>query len=551
MLEQAMPAPPAIRVDPSDDILVALRDIAPGMEISGGLSTTEEIPAKQKLAGRDFSQGEDITMYGVTVGTATRPIAAGSLIHTENIAHKSSEYSGKKTQSSWKKPDTAKWHGRTFDGYPRDDGRVGTANHWIVVPLVFCESRNLDMLRTSLGKALGYSKADAYSSLASALVEAYRAGKKIEDLPGLGTDSGVPPTERIFKNIDGIKFLDHGLGCGGTRDDARTLCGLIAGYINHPNVAGATVLSLGCQNAQVELLEEEIGRRAPAFNKPLLIFEQQRYPSERDMLNRAITETFAGMARANELQRVPSALSHLCAGMECGGSDGFSGISANPVIGHCADLLTAMGGSVILSEFPELCGVEQGLCDRCETDALADRFADLMKSYNARAEAHGSGFRENPSPGNIRDGLVTDAIKSAGAAKKGGSSPVIDVLDYPEPVRHPGLSLLCTPGSDVESTTAMAGSGANILLFSTGLGTPTGNPVAPTLKISSNTELYERLPDMIDFDTGAIIRGEASIDELGSRLLELVIETASGRFIPNAVQLGQDDFLPWKRGVSL
>ncbi len=174
-----------------------------------------------------------------------------------------------------------------------------------------------------------------------------------------------------------------------------------------------------------------------------------------------------------------------------------------------------------------------------------------MKSYNARAEAHGSGFRENPSPGNIRDGLVTDAIKSAGAAKKGGSSPVIDVLDYPEPVRHPGLSLLCTPGSDVESTTAMAGSGANILLFSTGLGTPTGNPVAPTLKISSNTELYERLPDMIDFDTGAIIRGEASIDELGSRLLELVIETASGRFIPNAVQLGQDDFLPWKRGVSL
>ena len=546
-----MPAPPAIRVDASDDILVALRSISQTTEILEGLITTEEIPAKQKLAGRDFSQGEDITMYGVTVGTATRPIAAGSLIHTGNITHKSSEYSGKKTQCVWEKPDTSPWHGRTFDGYLRDDGRVGTANHWIVVPLVFCESRNLDMLRTSLGKALGYSRADAYSSLANALVEAYRDGKKIDELTGLGADAGIPPAERIFKNVDGIKFLDHGLGCGGTRDDARTLCGLIAGYINHPNVAGATVLSLGCQNAQVALLEEEIGKRAPTFNKPLLIFEQQRYPSEREMLNRAITETFAGMARANELQRVPSHLSHLCAGMECGGSDGFSGISANPVIGRCADLLAAMGGSVILSEFPELCGVEQDLCDRCETDALASRFADLMKSYNARAEAHGSGFRENPSPGNIRDGLVTDAIKSAGAAKKGGNSPIVDVLDYPEPVRNPGLSLLCTPGSDVESTTAMAGSGANILLFSTGLGTPTGNPVTPTLKISSNTELYKSLPDMIDFDTGGIIRSEASINELGSQLLDMIIETASGRFVPHSVQLGQDDFLPWKRGVSL
>jgi altronate hydrolase len=546
-----MPAPLAIRVDTNDDILVALTGIAPGTEIAANLITTEEIPAKQKLAGRDFKPGDDITMYGVTVGGATRAIAAGELIHTGNITHKSSEYSGKKTEIPWQKPDTSPWHGRTFEGYRRDDGRVGTANHWIVVPLVFCESRNLDMLRTSLGKALGYSKADAYSSLANALAGAYREGKKIEDIAQLSPDAPMPAAERIFPNIDGLKFLDHGLGCGGTRDDARTLCGLIAGYINHPNVAGATILSLGCQNAQVKLLEEEIQKRSPNFSKPLLIFEQQGYPSEREMLNRAITETFVGMAKANEMQRVPSPLSHLCAGMECGGSDGFSGISANPVIGHCADLLVSMGGSVILSEFPELCGVEQDLCDRCETAELATRFAGLMKSYNARAEAHGSGFRENPSPGNIRDGLVTDAIKSAGAAKKGGNSPVVDVLDYPEPVGKPGLSLLCTPGSDVESTTAMAGSGANILLFSTGLGTPTGNPVAPTLKISSNTELHTRLPDMLDFDTGAIIRGEKSIDELGSQLLELIIETASGRFVPSAVELGQDDFLPWKRGVSL
>jgi altronate hydrolase len=325
----------------------------------------------------------------------------------------------------------------------------------------------------------------------------------------------------------------------------------LAGYINHPNVAGATVLSLGCQNAQVELLEEELAKRAPSFAKPLLVFEQQKAESERDMLNRAVTETFKGMAEANKLRRSPAPLSKLVLGVECGGSDGFSGISANPTIGRCSDLLVALGGSVILSEFPELCGVEQNLCDRSVDSATADRFVSLMKTYNARAEAHGSGFKDNPSPGNIRDGLITDAIKSAGAAKKGGSSPVVEVLDYTEPATKPGLTLLCTPGNDVESTTAMAGSGANLLLFSTGLGTPTGNAVAPTLKLSTSTELAERLPDIIDFDTGAIVRGEATIEELGERLLELVIETASGRFTPAATRLGQDDFLPWKRGVSL
>ncbi|MED5471573.1 MAG: UxaA family hydrolase, partial [Verrucomicrobiota bacterium] len=357
--------------------------------------------------------------------------------------------------------------------------------------------------------------------------------------------------ERVFKNIDGFKFLDHVLGCGGTREDAQTLCGLIAGYINHPNVAGATVLSLGCQNAQVSLLEEEIYSRAPQFDKPLLIFEQQKFASEREMLNSAIRETFIGMISANQINREPANLSNICLGVECGGSDGFSGISANPAIGKCADLIVGLEGSVILSEFPELCGVEQELCNRCIDKETASRFASLMKSYNARAEAHGSGFKDNPSPGNIKDGLITDAIKSAGAAKKGGTSPIVEVLDYPQPVTKKGLSLLCTPGGDVESTTAMAGSGANLMVFSTGLGTPTGNPITPTIKISTNSELAKKLPDLIDFDTGSIIRGESSIDELGRDLLDLLIETASGSYKPKAVILGQDDFLPWKRGVSL
>src|SRR6201999_1167875 len=222
--------------------------------------------------------------------------------------------------------------------------------------------------------------------------------------------------------------------------------------------------------------------------------------SEAVLLKRAVKETFLELIEVNAQTRRPAPLNKLCIGLECGGSDGFSGLSANPALGVVSDILVAMGGSVILSEFPELCGVEQGLSDRCVTDEVAQRFMGLMSTYQSRAVALGSGFESNPSPGNIKDGLITDAIKSAGAARKGGSSPITDVLDYPEKVTKPGLNLLCTPGSDVESTTAEVGSGANIVLFTTGLGTPTGNPVAPVIKLSTNTALYRRMPDIIDIN---------------------------------------------------
>ncbi|HYC85107.1 MAG TPA: altronate dehydratase, partial [Chryseosolibacter sp.] len=189
--------------------------------------------------------------------------------------------------------------------------------------------------------------------------------------------------------------------------------------------------------------------------------------------------------------------------------------------------------------------------NRCADERTANRFVELMRAYAKAAEAVGSGFDMNPSPGNIKDGLITDAMKSAGAAKKGGTSPVNDVLDYTEYVRKPGLTLLCTPGNDVESTTAMAGSGANVMLFTTGLGTPTGNPIVPVIKLSSNSRLAMRMPDIIDIDTGPIIEGKKSIEETGNEILDYIIEVASGRIAPKAVRLSQDDFIPWKRGVSL
>lgn len=553
-----MAAPHLIQqIDPRDDVIVALQDLEVGSNVSvDGLSWTlrERIPAKQKFAARDFSKGERVTMYGVTVGKTKEAVGAGCLLTTHNLAHETDSFGAKRGAYAWTAPEVSRWRNRTFEGFKRPDGPAGTANYWVVIPLVFCENRNLAFMREALVRALGYGKASPYEAFVGRLAGMKREGASSQAIEAAALDDEAFPgaVARLFPNVDGVKFLEHGLGCGGTRQDATALCGLLAGYINHPNVAGATVLSLGCQHAQVSLLESELAKRNPGFRKPLHVFEQQKSRSERDLMARAIKSTFLGVAEANEQTRVPSPLSDLVMGVECGGSDGFSGISANPVIGHAADLLAAVGGAPVLSEFPELCGIEQSLCDRCVTDDLADRFVSLMRAYESAAKACGSGFDANPSPGNIRDGLITDAIKSAGAAKKGGTSPIVDVLDYSEPItRRGGLTLYCTPGNDVESTTALAGGGCNITLFSTGLGTPTGNPVCPTLKISTSSDLARRMSDIIDFDAGPVVTGEKSVETLGEELFELTIAAASGRYVPKAVALGQDDFLPWKRGVSL
>ncbi len=417
------------------------------------------------------------------------------------------------------------------------------------MPTVFCENRNLDVIREALWNTLGYGVTGKYKLFTEEILSAFERGESIDNiqLDPVVRKSGHSP----FKNVDGIKFLNHQGGCGGTRQDAATLSALLAAYADHPNVGGITILSLGCQNLQVQDFLNDLKKRNPSFDKPLYVFEQQSSQSEEELISEAIKKTFYGLQQINKIERQPAPLSKLCIGVKCGGSDGFSGISANPAIGHTADMLVALGGQVLLAEFPELCGAEQNLIDRATDEATANKFIRLMQAYNKEAESVGSGFHMNPSPGNIKDGLITDAIKSTGAARKGGTSPVVDVLDYTEPVTKAGLSLVCTPGNDVEATTGKAASGATLILFTTGLGTPTGNPAAPTIKISTNTALAVRMKDIIDIDTGSIIRGEKTIEQMGEEILEYCIKAASGEIIPKAVQLAQDDFIPWKRGVSL
>ncbi|KIC94959.1 UxaA family hydrolase [Flavihumibacter solisilvae] len=541
-----------LQIHPSDNVLVALADLPKGMIIEWNGDTIElkdNIPAKHKLTLHELNAGDPVHMYGVLVGKAQVTIVKGGLLTTENLKHAADPYDYRGVKYSWHSPDVSKFEGRTFNGYRRSDGRVGTANYWLFIPTVFCENRNLDVIREALVNELGYGVTDKYKRYTHLLAEAVKKG---DDLGSISfAPSGEVSQERLFPNVDGIKFLNHDGGCGGIRQDSTVLGKLLAAYANHPNVGGVTILSLGCQHLQTKELLEGIKELNPGFDKPLLVFEQQQSVSESQLISDAIRTTFEGLQQINRLEREPASLDKLCVGVKCGGSDGFSGISANPAVGYCSDLLAALGAKVLLAEFPELCGAEQEMIDRSVDETTARKFMRLMQSYDALAHQSGSGFFMNPSPGNIRDGLITDAIKSAGAAKKGGTSPVVDVLDYTEPAVRPGLSLVCTPGNDVEATTGKAASGATLILFTTGLGTPTGNPVCPTIKLSTNSALAKRMPDIIDIDTGPIITGEKSIEQMGEEILEYCIKAASGEVIPSAVRLNQDDFIPWKRGVSL
>ncbi len=544
-----------LQLDPRDNVLVALRDLKRGETIDWNGTQNllqSDVPAKHKFATEPLVPGGIVIMYGVLVGEAVKPIAAGELLTTSNIRHRASSFEQQSKSFTWTPPDVSGWREKTFDGYLRSDGQVGTRNYWVVVPLVFCENKNIQVLKQAFEEELGFATPQIYRQQVAELARAYREGSLNNAIaPALPQSPSVESRKKLFENVDGIRFLLHEGGCGGTHEDSRNLCGLIAGYIHHPNVAGATVLSLGCQHAQIDILREEIKKRNPRFDKPLFIFEQQKSGSEASMMQEAIRQTFLGLVEANHARRSPAPVSKLCVGLKCGGSDGFSGLSANPAIGHTSDMLAALGGRTILSEFPELCGVEQELINRGKNKQVGDRFIQLMRDYAARAAAVRSTFEMNPSPGNMRDGLLTDAMKSAGAAKKGGTSPVTAVLDYPEYSTEPGLNLQCTPGNDVECVTAQVGAGASVVLFTTGLGTPTGNPITPVIKLSTNSALAQRMSDIIDFDAGAIVEGKQTISEMGENILDYIVRVASGNEHTKAEQKAQEDFIPWKRGVSL
>lgn len=529
-----------LQIEDTDNLIVALKDLKKGESFiidNKEVVLTTDVKAKHKFTTELIAVDGVVSLYGTAVGKATKPIAKGEAVTTENLCHYAAPVSVEnETPYLWNKPDVSAYKNDHFLGYKRDDSRIGTANYWLVFPLVFCQNRNVTKLTDTLNEVLGYSKQNTLKDFALEL-----------------TNNKIPSTPKIekpFPHIEGVRCITVTSGCGGTASDSLAMCDILAAYADHPNVLGITVFILGCEKAQREFFQEALDKRNPNFNKPTLYYRQQEWESEESMMQAALKETFNAMKKVPPTTRVNVPLSHLKIGVKCGGSDGFSGISANPAMGLVSDWVVALGGSSALSEFPELCGAEGDIVHRCVTVQTKQKFLDLMKTYEKSANFFGTSISDNPSPGNIANGLITDAIKSTGAARKGGRSPVVEVCDYSEPMADQGLSLVCTPGNDVEAVTGLVAAGCNVVIFSTGLGTPTGNPIVPVLKISTNSDVANRLNDMIDFDCGEIIEGKP-LPEVSKDLLKRVVETASGAYQVKADRLEQFDFIFWKRSVDL
>lgn len=495
MADDAFPSAAVHRVDPRDDVATAVRDIAAG-ETIGRLTARSDIPRGHKIALCALAAGDHVRKYGFPIGVATAPIAAGDHVHSHNLATGLAGELDYSFRAAARRPAVVA-DPRTFMGYRRADGRVGTRNEiWILVT-VGCVANT---------------------------------ARRIAEIAG----------RRVAGRVDGVHAFTHPFGCSQLGEDLSATRRMLAALARHPNAGGAVVLGLGCESNQLDALLAEVGdsSRVRAFTTQ----------GEGDEIEAGVQAVEALVALAERDVRVPCPVSDLVVGLKCGGSDGFSGLTANPLVGHVADAVAAAGGTPILTEIPEIFGAEHLLLERAASREAFEGAASLLNGFKRHFLEHGQPVHENPSPGNIAGGITTLEEKSLGAVQKAGHAVLTQALTYGERVREPGLALLEAPGNDAVSSTALVAAGATVVLFTTGRGTPLGFP-APTLKIASNTGLAERKPRWIDFDAGVVLAGVATADA-GEALMELVLATASG-LATRAEENGEREIALWKRGVTL
>jgi altronate hydrolase len=517
-------------IDPRDDVAVATRALEAGESVEVGAVPTsirirEPIARGHKVALREIRAGEEVHKYGWPIGRARHDIAAGARVHTENLATQLSgvekyEFTDPTGNADPNAPaETAALrtaeraslgaHGSdaepaaaapaTFLGYRRANGRVGTRNEIWILTTVGCVNRTAERLARAAA-------------------------------------------EKFSGRVDGVYAFTHPFGCSQLGEDLDNTRRVLASLITHPNAGGVLVLGLGCESNQLDRLLAQAG---PVDRTRIRAFSAQACEDEEEEGLKALEELAEIVAQD---VRVPCPLASLVVGLKCGGSDGLSGITANPLVGAIADEVTQAGGAAILTEIPEVFGAEQLLMRRASNRAVFDGIAGVVNRFKTYFLEHGQPVSENPSPGNIEGGITTLEEKSLGAVQKGGRSKVTQVLRYGEGVHQPGLALLEAPGNDAVSSTALVAAGATVLLFTTGRGTPLGFPV-PTLKISTNSALAARKPHWIDFDAGRVL-AEDSPRAAAHDLLQLVIETASGRLARNEVN-GEREIAIWKTGVTL
>ncbi|MCR4807789.1 MAG: altronate dehydratase family protein [Lachnospiraceae bacterium] len=468
-----------LKIHPSDNVAVALLDLKKGTGINADgcqVPVLEDIGRGHKIALKDIKRDDPVIKYGCRIGIAIHDIKAGSFVHTHNVRTALSEkeiYIYEPVVNEL--PSGEK---RTFMGYRRRDGSVGIRNEIWIIPTVGC-----------------------VNSIAGMLVR--------------------ENTDLVGGSVEGINCFTHPYGCSQTGDDHETTKRILTALVRHPNAGGVLVLSLGCENLTMDQFKEELGEYDPERVKFLTCQKAEDELKE----GRKLLEELAGYAGAFEREEIDAR--ELIVGLKCGGSDGLSGITANPTVGRFSDKLIGMGGSTVLTEVPEMFGAESMLFNRCKNREIFDKAVGMVNAFKKYFTDHGQVVYENPSPGNKAGGITTLEDKSCGCVQKGGSAQIVDVLKYGERVRERGLSLLSGPGNDMVSTTDLAACGAHMILFTTGRGTPFGAPV-PTVKISTNTELYKNKGNWIDFNAGGIAGGLDTTEEAAGRLLDLVLSVASG-----------------------
>jgi len=505
------PVPDAIRLNPADNIVIALRDLGSGSTVPDvAAPLAGPVSRGHKIAARAVAQGENVIRYGQIIGVATRPIAAGEHIHTHNLGMGAHEQDY--AHATEVRPLPAPAEPRTFLGYHRADGGVGTRNYLGILTSVNCSG-----------------------SVARFIAEGIEKAGWLDDFP----------------NVDGVVPIVHGTGCGmsGKDEGYDTLFRTLAGYARNPNFAGILLVGLGCEVMQVPDLIGKARMRADGNFRYMTI---QQTGGTRKTIQRGM-EVLREMAEvANQARRQPAGLEHLMVGLQCGGSDGYSGITANPALGHASDLLVAHGGTTILSETSEIYGAEHLLTRRAVTPEVGAKIVERIHWWEEYTARNGGEMDNNPSPGNKKGGLTTILEKSLGAVAKGGTAPLTQVYRFAEPITERGFVFMDSPGYDPTSVTGQIASGANLIAFTTGRGSVSGYKPTPCIKLATNTEMYDRMSEDMDINCGDIITEGVTLEQKGREIFELFLRVASGEETKSEeLGFGGAEFVPWAMGAVM
>jgi len=507
--------PGTLRLHPDDDVAIAKLKLLAGTAVdteAGPIALAADVPAGHKIAVRGRATGEPVRRYGQVIGFATMPIAPGEHVHRHNLGigalHQPSDLTAEDRPTRYHPASEM----RTFDGFVRADGRVGTRNYVLVIPTVNCSATVVRMV-----------------------------AERFRDV------------HRDYPNIDGVVALPHKSGCGlvAQGDDHQLLQRVITGYAHHPNVGATVVVSLGCEVNQAEPLVQLAQSTSPAMGKRLPVVTIQREGGTRRAVEAAVAEIARLLPGVDAARRTPRPASDLVVATNCGGSDGYSGITANPALGWAMDEIVRYGGIAMLAETPEIHGAEQLLVRRARNEGVARKLLARIAWWEAHLARHGARTDHNPSPGNIAGGITTVYEKALGGVAKAGTTQLVDVIDYAERVKERGLVFMDTPGYDPVSVTGLVAGGATVVAFTTGRGSVFGCKPAPSIKLATSSALYRHMTDDMDINCGTILDG-ASIEDVGRQILDEIVAVASGK--PTKSELlgmGDEEFAPWQIGPTL